>query len=147
MSDFPDPAALLPHAAPMVLIDGIDARPDAQHIRCSLTVRSDMPFVRGGEVAAVVALEYLAQAAGLMMGLKALDNMGFVPEGGGRLISARSLELETATFEVGERLELALEWSGSVGNLEAFSGQVLRAGQCCARARFHVLRSAPLELE
>ena len=79
------------------------------------------------------------------MGMKAVDNMGFVPEGGGRLISARQLVLHTEAFSLGDELELHIDWSASVGALESFDGWVLRAGEELARASFHLLRIAPLE--
>ena len=90
-ADFPPIETLVPHAAPMILLDRIVARaPD--RVTCELTVRPDAPFVEADGVAAVVALEYMAQAAAVFAGLRSVADGA--PIRWGFLIGCSELNLE-----------------------------------------------------
>ncbi len=65
------PAGLLPHAAPMVLLDTV-LRADAAGAEAALTVRASDRFARPGRgVPAHIAIEWMAQTCGAFAGAEA----------------------------------------------------------------------------
>ena len=69
MTAFPAIAEVLPHSAPMILLEEIVACGGAS-IRCRATIRSDSMFVAAGRVRAIVSLEYMAQAVAAFAGMR-----------------------------------------------------------------------------
>lgn len=69
MNTYPPVASLLPHAAPMLLLDAL-LHHEEDGVVCAVTVRPDMPFVdpEAGQVATLVSLEYMAQAVAAYAG-------------------------------------------------------------------------------
>ena len=67
MSTFPPIAQLVPHAAPMLLLDGLVAH-DGERAVCTVTVRDGRPFVEDHRVPTVVTLEYMAQTVAAYAG-------------------------------------------------------------------------------
>ena len=65
----------LPHRGQMVLLDRV-LEASAERILCALTLREDSPFCRDGRVPAYVGIEYMAQAAGALMGWHARSQGG-----------------------------------------------------------------------
>ncbi len=65
---FPEIEALLPHRAPMLWIDRVIAR-DGARVRCELTVRADHVFVEDARAESLIAIEWMAQAVGALVGL------------------------------------------------------------------------------
>ena len=68
----------LPHRGQMVLLDRV-LEASGERILCALDLREDSPFCRGGRVPAYVGIEYMAQAAGALMGWHA-RNQGGLPK-------------------------------------------------------------------
>jgi len=141
---YPPVASLLPHAAPMVLLDDVlEYRPEG--VTCRLTLRAEAPFVDQGQVNAVVTLEYMAQAAGVFAGLeaRALDNG--VPWG--FLIGCAELVLEVDAILVGACLvvEATRVWGDE--NLGQFECRIsYEDGPEVARATISVAAANPSEL-
>ncbi|WP_431855363.1 hypothetical protein [Azospirillum sp.] len=97
---------LLPHARPMILLDEVVGRVDGRFVS-ALTVREGAPFVAAGRGApAHVAVEWMAQACGVQVGVEARESGGAVRLG--LLLGTRDFRASVAWFAVGERLEVSV---------------------------------------
>jgi predicted hotdog family 3-hydroxylacyl-ACP dehydratase len=95
---------LLPHAAPMLLLDEAIAYGD-DAIQTGVTVREDDIFFRAGRgIAAHVALEWMAQTCGAYIGALALDQGQQVRIG--YLLGTRDFQCERLWFGSGETLHI-----------------------------------------
>ncbi len=122
---FPPVASLLPHSGPAVLLDEVvSANEDS--VTCRLRVRADMPTVAEERVPAAVVIEYMAQAIGVLGGLRAIRN-GEHPRIG-YLLGARELTLDTDWLAVGDVIEIAARRVFSDGTLSSFECTASRAG-------------------
>ena len=128
---------LIPHAPPMVLIDEVHSFTDRSVI-CGVTIRPDSPFCRDGKVAAVVAIEYMAQATAALFGIWAKVRGGAIK--GGLLLGSREVQLYVDEFVTGESLEIETRhvWGGE--SLANFECVVRRAGKRVAWATLNVLK-------
>jgi predicted hotdog family 3-hydroxylacyl-ACP dehydratase len=94
-------ADLVPHRAPMLLLDELIASDDTS-ATCAVTISGTSMFIEAGRVPAWVALEYCAQCVAVFAGLQA-HKRGDPPRLG-LLVSAREMTLETDGFSPGDRL-------------------------------------------
>ncbi len=99
-------AQLLPHAAPMVLLDQLLAA-DATTITCALAVRADGLFDSDGSVPAYLGVEYMAQAVAAFSGLEQ-RRLG-QPARVGFLLGTRRFETSVASLAVGTQLQVRAE--------------------------------------
>ncbi|MET0341703.1 MAG: hypothetical protein ABW252_11930 [Polyangiales bacterium] len=134
---FPDIRELLPHRPPMLWIDEVVAH-DEDRIRCRLTVREDHVFVDDGKVEALVAVEWVAQAVGALVGL--LDRSQQLMPRPGYLIAVPEAELHVDAFAVGETLDVAVRRAWGDDSLGSFEGEVLRSDVVAVRAKLSVYR-------
>jgi len=131
----PRVAELLPHAPPMLLLDELlEVGPG--FARCAVRVREDSVFVAEGRVRAVVALEYMGQAAAALAGFASR-------EGGGRpaaglLLGTRELTLRVPSFEVGDELIVDVKEEYKDERLSSFRCRVRRGGETVAEAVLNV---------
>ncbi|ODC04472.1 hypothetical protein BFW38_13950 [Terasakiispira papahanaumokuakeensis] len=131
---------LLPHAAPMVLLDRL-CHYTANKVQCELTIQPDSylydPQQQG--VPNYVALEYMAQTIGVIAGLEAKARADKVKLG--FLLGTRRCQLHTALFSCGEVLQITAErvWQEDESGLAVFACQVTgRHQQCLAEAQLNV---------
>ncbi|HLO75667.1 MAG TPA: hypothetical protein VK196_04345 [Magnetospirillum sp.] len=103
MTPCPPPARLLPHAAPMLLLDETLSY-DADAAAAAVTIRADHPFARPEGVPAHVGIEFMAQTCGIWAGGEALRVNGTVRQG--FLLGTRSYQAARPFFHFGERLEI-----------------------------------------
>jgi predicted hotdog family 3-hydroxylacyl-ACP dehydratase len=96
--------ALIPHRGAMRLLDAIEAWSPAGDVVCRAAIRPGSPFLRGGRVHAVVALEYMAQAAAVWTGL-VLRHEGKTHRSG-FLVSVPSMTLHREHLAAGDRLTI-----------------------------------------
>ncbi len=129
---------LLPHAGAMVFVDSYELI-DPARIHCKAVVRADNPLLLNGTLPPTALLEFLAQAAGVLLGLGAHERGE--TRGGGRLISARKLDLHASALPVGSELDIHVEHRAGNDGLEQFAGTVNAAGKTRAEAIFCVLRT------
>lgn len=93
---------VLPHRAPMILIDGIETF-DEQEIRTHLTIRPSCPFfVEGKGIAAHVAMEWMAQSCAAFVGVEAVQAQQ--PVKIGFLLGTRNFSAAMDWFSEGEAL-------------------------------------------
>lgn len=134
---FPEVAELLPHEAPMVLLDEV-CEFDGERAVCRVRLARDSMFVEAGHVRAAVALEYMAQCVGVCTSLRARARGEL--QGSGYLVGARELRFQTAHFEVGEELlvEATLTYDGR--ELGSFTCIVTRGDEPIASGTLNVYR-------
>lgn len=122
---------LLPHRPPMLLLDElVDHSPG--HARCRVVLRPDSPFMEDGRVRAVVAIEYMGQAAAACAGLAA--RAGGRPPAPGLLLGARELTLAVGHFAPGDALEVEAAFLAADERISSFRCAVRRAGVAVAEA-------------
>lgn len=96
--------AVLPHRAPMILIDGISDWSERE-IRTHLTVRPSCPFfVEGKGIAAHVAMEWMAQSCAAFVGVDAIRAQQ--PVKIGFLLGTRNFSAALDWFAEGEALDI-----------------------------------------
>lgn len=106
----PHPRRVVPHAAPMVLLDRIialqarDASLQDAHIECEAVVRRRQPLLQDGALPATACLEYMAQAIACMGGVHGVHRGEGV--GMGFLLGSRELKLHKERVPVGSTLRV-----------------------------------------
>ena len=97
---------LLPHAAPMILLSGYEEQDREESVTAFVDVGRESPFYEQtlGGVPSCVALEYMAQAMALLVGLRdrrrgQKPRIGFV-------LGSRKLETKIPCFCDGERYRI-----------------------------------------
>lgn len=143
MNPLPAPAELLPHSAPMILIDELLAF-ESNKVRARVTLREGSMFVKHGRVPAVIAIEYMAQCIGLQAGLESRRKGR--PVRVGYLLGTREMTLEVDCFEVGDELIVEAERLFGEEQLGSFRCSISRAGQQVAAAILSVYQNNKIDL-
>jgi predicted hotdog family 3-hydroxylacyl-ACP dehydratase len=128
----------------MLLVDEV-VRHEGLTVVCRTTVRDDMPFVRGGRVPALLALELFAQSAASLVALLA-------PPGGpsmaaGALLGSRRVRLHTDELRVGDVLEMRCEEKLAIGPTAQIHCELRRGGALLAEGSINVMAGVPPEGE
>lgn len=123
--DFPDPAALVPHAPPALFLRSVvEAGPEG--IVCAVEIPAAHPLAEDGRVPSFAGLEAAAQAAAL---LEALGRSG---EGGGPrigyLVGIRDARFHAPFLPVDRPLRAEARLHGSVPPLSMYRVSVQGAG-------------------
>lgn len=140
MTALPPIAELLPHRAPMLLLDEVlECSPG--RARCAVRLGPDSPFMEAGRVRALVALEYMGQAAAACAGLRARQGGG-APVAG-LLLGTRELSLAVEHFTVGDALTVEAEAVAEDERISSFRCRVLRGEALAAEAVLNVLLLPP----
>ncbi|MCA9700025.1 MAG: hypothetical protein KC431_21045, partial [Myxococcales bacterium] len=123
MTKYPAMTELVPHQAPMLLVDELLAW-TPEHARVGAKVRAGGPFVVDGRMAASFCLEYMAQAIAAAQGMGA--RLRGDPASLGVLLGSRELRLEVDALEVGDQLEIEVDREYAEGGLARYACRVLR---------------------
>lgn len=134
---YPALSEILPHRPPMLWLDEVISH-DEHRARCRLTVRTDHPFVRNGELDALVGIEWMAQAVAALVGLRDLA-VGEHPRTG-YLIAIPEATFDIQTFVVGDVLEVEARRVWGDDQLASFTCEVYRGASTVARAQLSVYR-------
>jgi 3-hydroxyacyl-[acyl-carrier-protein] dehydratase len=123
--DFPDPAALVPHAPPALFLRNVvEAGPEG--IVCAVEIPSGHPLASEGRVPSFAGLEAAAQAAAV---LEALGRSG---EGGGPqigyLVGIRDARFQSAFLPTDRLLRAEARLHGTVPPLSMYRVSVQGAG-------------------
>lgn len=135
MSALPPVADLLPHRPPMILLDGVVAA-ELEAVTCRVVLTRESMFMEGDRVQAAVALEWMAQCAGVYAGLRARGR-GEVPRIG-YLLGTRSLELHVDEFRAGDELIVHAKHVFGDEQIGNFDCHVDRRGERVAAATLSV---------
>jgi len=132
---------LLPQASPMVLIDEVLGW-DPDQIVAALTVRRDSPFVEDRGAPAHVALEWMAQSCGALVGIRALDEQQ--PVRIGFILGTRDFVASIPWFTIGDRLVVTARCTFNDGEMAQFDCRVERDSESCAGARLTLFQPRDL---
>jgi len=129
-------ADLLPHAAPMVLLDAVLGWDHGQ-ARAVVSIRSDSPFCEPGQgVPAHVGIEYMAQTCGVYAGLEATSQG--LPLRLGYLLGTRRFQAAVGWFREGDRLEISVAEVFRDQSMGVFDCRIDCAGREVAAARLNL---------
>lgn len=137
---FPDIAALVPHRPPMLLVDALVAH-EHRRIVCRSTIREGHPFLQGGEVSMLVAVELFAQSAAALVGLLA-------PPGGpsmttGALLGSREVRFFADALTLGDEVEIRCEEVMTLGPTAQIECALYRDGAKIAEGSVNVMAGEP----
>jgi len=132
---------LLPQAPPMVLIDEVLGWSQDQ-IVTALIVRRDAVFVGRDGAPAHVALEWIAQSCGALVGIRAIEaqqpvRMGFI-------LGTRDFSATVAWFRIGDRLTVTASSTFNDGEMAQFDCRVDRGPETCATAKLTLFQPRDL---
>lgn len=130
-------AELVPHAGPMLLLDQVVDRAPGR-ARCTVQLRADSTFMVEGRVRAVVALEYMAQAAAACAGEQARG--AGAPPGHRFLLGTRELRLAVSHLFAGDTLVIDAEQAYDDGQVGSFRCSARRGEQVVAEAVLNVFQ-------
>jgi len=109
---------MLPHQKPMLMISEVMAYDD-QRLTALARIDQDNPLLERGLFPGHAALELLAQASGLLLGLR------FAGESRpGAIVSIRDMHVYTAWLKVGETLKIETSFLGGSESAAMFLGSV-----------------------
>ena len=131
---------LIPHRAPMLLVDEV-VRHEGLTVDCRTSIREGMPFVRDGEVPALLAIELFAQSAASLVSLLARDSG--TPVMSGALLGTRKIELHTDVFRVGDVLDIHCEEKMAIGMTAQIQCELRREGELLAGGSINVMAGTP----
>ncbi len=135
-ASLPSLAELLPHSAPMILLDELVSA-DASHVHARVMLRADSLFCEGGAIGAWVGIEYMAQAVGVWAGFRAWQKGERVKIG--FLLGTRRYEALRPAFLPGQVLDVHIEVElMDEQGLGAFACRIDCAGETLARATITV---------
>ena len=124
---YPAIVELVPHRPPMLLLDRVLSY-DGECVICETVLEPGSPFVDGGEVPAIVGIEYMAQTIAAGAGLSARDK-GETTTRMGFLLGCRSLTIAVDSFRVGDRLTIEARRTWGENELGSFACKVQRGGE------------------
>lgn len=136
---FPAIERLLPHAPPMLWVDEVVGC-EQDLVRCKLTLRDDHVFIEEGAADPLIAIEWMAQAVGALVGL--WDRQSGVTPRPGFLIAVPEACFEVERFHVGDTLLITAKRVWGDEQLASFECLVERDGLQVARAQLSVYRRA-----
>ena len=137
-----DLASLVPHRAPMLFIDAVDGFDVAA--KCAdvrVAIRADSPFYDGVGVPAWVSIEYMAQAAAVLVGLRDHALSVAAEPRPGLLLGTRRLDLAVDRFAVGETYRISAICTFEDQDAAAFQCEMVdAAGKVVASASLNAYR-------
>jgi len=131
---------LLPHRAPMILIDGVESFDAAEkQVAAKVTIGPGQLFFDGEGVPAWVAIEYMAQTAAALVGLNDRA-MGSEPRMG-FLLGTRRLDLLLDRFAAGETYRITAKCAFEDAEAAAFECAIADStGAVVAKASLNAYR-------
>ncbi|WP_127960174.1 3-hydroxy-fatty acyl-ACP dehydratase [Serratia microhaemolytica] len=143
-----EPAAYLPHDAPMLLLEQVISV-NAQRAHCRVTVNTQgvlAPFVDPqGELPGWYALELMAQTVGVWSGWHRLQNQQ-QQSSLGMVLGARELTCASGKFAHLAQLEIEVELLMQDGRFGSFECQISIDQQPVATGRINTFQPHPEEL-
>lgn len=139
----PSIADLLPHRPPMLWLDQVVAHA-GDDIHCRLTIRESQVFVEQGEVEPIVAIEWMAQSVGALVGM--FDRARAENPRPGFLIAIPEAEFFVDCFALGDTVDVHAKRAWGDSTLGSFECRCELRGALAATAQISVYRRAMHEL-
>lgn len=130
-------AELLPHAAPMILLDAV-IEYDATALRARVEITASSVFATADGVPSYVGLEYMAQACGAHAG--ALAREAGAPVRVGFLLGTRQYRAHRPHFRVGDRLTVSVQLAYSDSEMGSFACRIEAEDALAAEAQLNVIQ-------
>lgn len=124
----------------MLLVDEVIAH-EGLSVTCRTTIRADMPFVVGGEVPLLIALELFAQSAACLVSM--LAGRGGAALTSGALLGSRETRFFADTLHVGDVLEIRCEEKMAIGMAAQIECALYREGERLAEGSINVMAGTP----
>jgi predicted hotdog family 3-hydroxylacyl-ACP dehydratase len=134
-----NPVELLPHRAPMILLDEVLAH-DADALTAVVEIGADTLFAEPEGVPAYVGIEYMAQACGAFVG--ALARAAGQEPRIGYLLGTRNFEANVTWFRPRDRLVVTVTPVVRDEMMGAFDCRIARGGEVLATAQLNVYQPA-----
>ena len=146
MSNFPDVATLVPHEAPMILIDKL-IYVDENSVHCQVFINANSPlFDKQSEtVNAWVGIEYMAQTISAWSGYQSFLKSETSPIG--FLLGSRRYNSNTPLFNNGDILDIYAEKLLENEGMGVFSCSIKRADKELANGQLNVFVPNKEQLE
>lgn len=133
-----DPCSLIPHLSPALIVTAIEGH-DSECIRVLGRIFPEHPLAVGGTAPAILAMEFAAQAGGVLLGLLRLEkDPESTPPKKGYLASLRDVHMEVPTLPVDHSIRAEVILEGRLGSMALFSATVTREGEIVATGRFAI---------
>ena len=132
---FPPISALVPHQAPMILIDEV-VEAGGTRLTARVRLTSSSPFMEAGQLPALITLEYMAQSIAAFAGLRGREK-GEPPKLG-LLMSCREMTLSVDSLTAGDELLITVDEVWSDENLGNFDCFVRRGDEMISQASLSV---------
>ncbi|WP_165398960.1 3-hydroxydecanoyl-ACP dehydratase [Shewanella maritima] len=125
---FPDIELLLPHQAPMLLIDRVLSTQD-DTISCEVVIKQDSIFFNESlnGIPSHVGIEYMAQTIGALAGLKAHKKGEQAPIG--LLLGGRSYKDVGLTYPLGQKLVVSAKLTMSDESMGVYHAKIELDGE------------------
>ena len=136
----PELAALVPHRPPMLLVDELVSH-EGRKVVCRAHIRDDHPFLQGGKVPALVAVELFAQSAAALVGL--LASAGGPSMTMGALLGSRQVQLHTDALWPGDTVDIHCEEVWTIGPAAQIECALFRDGAKIAEGSVNVMAGEP----
>lgn len=121
--NLPSVGELIPHEGPAVLLDGVVAHSEEETI-CAAQVHPEMQYVLEGRADAALALELMAQAVAVHVGLRGRWSGGIPRQG--YVVGVPKMKFFGGDYQVGEKLEIRVRVVFVEGPVGRFEGEVLQ---------------------
>ncbi|TEW54092.1 3-hydroxydecanoyl-ACP dehydratase [Psychromonas sp. RZ22] len=143
---YPSIASLVPHDAPMILIDNI-VDTDEKTIHCQVFVTADSPFFdsQSNAIGAWVGIEYMAQTVAAWSGYQHFLKQQVSPIG--FLLGVRRYDTQSDLFHQGEIIDIYAEKLMESEGMGAFSCQIKCKNKQLASAQLNVFVPNNQQLE
>lgn len=133
----PPVAQLLPHDAPMILVDELLSFEGPLAV-VEARIREGQPWVHEGRVPATFCIEYMAQAVGCYAGMNARTRGTAIKIG--FLLGTRELTLDADYLYVGDRLRISAKHVFGDEKLGSFECEIRRGDERIAAATLNVFK-------
>ena len=146
LHQFPSVASLVPHEAPMILIDKL-IHADANSVHCQVHINSQSQFFESQNkaVGAWVGIEYMAQAIAAWSGYQHVLQQR--PSSIGFLLGSRRYHCEAAFFHEGDVLDIYAEQLLENEGMGVFSCSIKNKKELLASAQLNVFVPNSEQLE
>jgi predicted hotdog family 3-hydroxylacyl-ACP dehydratase len=126
----------------MLLLDEVVGW-NEERIVAAVTVRPDSLFLDEKGLPAHIAIEWMAQTCGALVGVKAIETGQ--PVRIGFLLGTRDFKSRISRFQVGDRLAITASAVFNDGQMAVFDCSVERGIEVCVTARLNVFQPGDLE--
>lgn len=114
------PGDILPHQAPMLMLSEV-LQHDNEQIHCTSQIERNNPLLSKGNFPCTGGLELLAQASGVLFGIKHSES----EVRPGAIVQIKSFQVSDTPIPIGSELQIHAQFLGGSAEAALFEGHVL----------------------